>query len=664
MMRLFYFTLLFCICFNSLNAQQWKHLSTTTNDIPLPWKSLEQTGALVGDLNNDGLNDFVLTSRKVAPAAVWYQRTDKGWLKHVIEPAMLTVEAGGVLYDIDNDGDPDLIFGGDWQSNQLWWWENPYPGIGQTWPRHLIKSGGSTQHHDQTIGKFKQDNSAQLVFWNQADKTLYLAAIPADPKQSSWKYKAIYKAGTEDEQHGSYVEGATKGDVDGDGHEDIIAGNHWFKYDKATDSFKAIRYAAAAGRIAAGKFKPGKTLQIVVSPGDGEGMARWYECKGDPQKPEDWIGHNLTYGKLLHGHSLQLADINNDGNLDIFVAEMAKWSEGQQTANNPKAGAFIFYGDGKGQFKQTMFQQGYDFHEVRIADLDNDGDMDILYKPYNLGTPRIDIWLQNGTGKALNNLSTITSKSIGLELYSFRHNFQKDVPSAMKSVTNMGFAAVEISSFYGLSPAKFKRLLTANKLAATSMLFPYELFRDSLDVVIKQAKLFNVKMVGCAWIPHNGDFTRADADKAISLFNHAGKKLNSSGLHFFYHPHGYEFKPMADSTFFAYMAAGMKKGIADFELDVFWAYHGGEDPVLLLHKYPGRFLSMHLKQMRKGEPTGIYTGLAPDESSVALNKGVLDYNAILQAALQTGVRHFYIEDESENAVEQVSETLKYLKTLH
>ncbi|MES2457911.1 MAG: VCBS repeat-containing protein [Bacteroidota bacterium] len=221
-MKFLYFTFLLCAVCTALNARQWKQLSTTTNDIPLPWKSLEQTGALVGDLNNDGRNDFILTSRKVAPAAVWYQQTDKGWLKHVIEPDMLTVEAGGVIYDVDNDGDPDLVFGGDWQSNQVWWWENPYPGLEQRWPRHLIKSGGSTQHHDQAIGKFTQDDSAQLVFWNQGDKTLYLALVPADPTQSPWKYKAIYKASAEDEKHGSYVEGAVKGDVDGDGYEGTL----------------------------------------------------------------------------------------------------------------------------------------------------------------------------------------------------------------------------------------------------------------------------------------------------------------------------------------------------------------------------------------------------------------------------------------------------------
>jgi hypothetical protein len=41
----------------------------------------------------------------------------------VIDPAFLTVEAGGAAYDIDGEGDLGIVFGGDSQSNELWWWE-------------------------------------------------------------------------------------------------------------------------------------------------------------------------------------------------------------------------------------------------------------------------------------------------------------------------------------------------------------------------------------------------------------------------------------------------------------------------------------------------------------------------------------------------------------
>src|SRR5262245_5933515 len=108
---------------------KWKHLSSTTGDLPVPGTSTEQTGALIVDLDKDGTNDFVLSFRKVAPALVWYRRTGIGWDRYVLDPSFLTVEAGGAVYDIDGDGDPDIVFGGDWQSSEVWWWENPYPNF-------------------------------------------------------------------------------------------------------------------------------------------------------------------------------------------------------------------------------------------------------------------------------------------------------------------------------------------------------------------------------------------------------------------------------------------------------------------------------------------------------------------------------------------------------
>jgi hypothetical protein len=377
---------------------RWKHLSSSTGDLPLPGPSTEQTGALVADLDKDGTNDFVLSFRKVAPALVWYRRTTTGWNRYVIETNFLTVEAGGAVYDIDGDGNPDIVFGGDWQSSELWWWHNPYPKFDPKvpWTRHTIKKGGATQHHDQVFGDFLGSGKPQLAFWNQGAKKIFLAEIPADPLHAeSWPLTEIFSgsAGSAGNTEFKYPEGMAACDIDGDGKVDLLAGNLWFKHRGGT-KFEAIQIGEIGGRIAAGRFKPGRYPQVVIAPGDGVGPLRWYECVGNPERTQDWVAHNLVERAVVHGHSLQVADIDGDGNLDIFAAEMAKWTEKRKDPDNPQATAWIFYGDGQGHFRASVFATGIGFHEARVADLNGDGKMDILDKPYNWEAPRVDVWLQ------------------------------------------------------------------------------------------------------------------------------------------------------------------------------------------------------------------------------------------------------------------------------
>jgi sugar phosphate isomerase/epimerase len=648
----------------------WSHLSTATGDLPLPGPSTEQTGALVGDLDKSGVNGFVLSFRKTAPALVWYRPSGKSWDRYVIDPSSLTVEAGGAMYDIDGDGYPDLVFGADYQGDEVWWWENPAGKYDSNvpWKRHIIKKGGGHQHHDQVFADFKGLGKPQLAFWNHGVRKLLIAEIPAHPREAEqWDCKEVF-SGKAGEGPGKYAEGVAAIDVDGDGHPDLLAGNYWFKY-MGHDQFKPTKIAGFGGRIAAGQLiKGSKFPQIVINSGDGVGPLKWYECKGDPSNSADWVGHDLAGRDVIHGHSLQIADIDGDGNLDIFAAEMAKWTEKRSDPDNPNATAWIFFGDGKGGFRKTEFARGIGFHEARVADLNGDGRMDILDKPYNWQTPRVDVWLQNRkTTASVQKLMVMADEpkkiDVGLQLYSLRVQFPKDVPGTMKKIHDMGITDVEAADFYGLTAEKFRQELDKAGLHASGAHFQWIDFSNNIDGIIKDAKTIGAEYITLPWIPHVGRFTEENAHVAAAKFNEWGRKCKEAGLHFTYHAHGYEFTKSGDGTVFDLIAREADPQYANFELDIFWAYHGGADPVKLMQKYPDRFLQMHLKDMRKSVQVPKTTGQENVENDVAMGTGQLDLPAILKQAQAIGIKHYYIEDESSHSLDQIPASIKYVRSV-
>jgi sugar phosphate isomerase/epimerase len=653
----------------------WERVSSRSGELPAPGTSREQTGVLVGRFDLDSpATDFVMSFRVVGPALVWYRRVSDGWSRHVIEPQFLTIEAGGAVYDVDGDGDPDIVFGNDWQGNKLWWWENPYPNFDPAvpWNRHLIKDSGANQHHDQIFADIKGTGKAQLVFWNQGAKSIYLADIPRDPRHTEpWPYVEIFNGTAGEGANGAalYAEGMDAYDIDGDGKKDLLAGNYWFHHEGG-DRFRPIRVAAMGGRVRAGRFFSSKYPQIVIAPGDGSGPLMIYECDGDPQNTADWHGRKLLDRDMIHGHTLDVGDVDGDGNLDILAAEQGKWRRGPEELDNPDATAWILYGDGKGGFTASVLDRHEGWHDGKLADFDGDGDLDILQKPYAWDAPRVDVWLNNGTGKvpAWTARQAVSLKQerftapIGMELWTYREELKRDLPRTLRRIRSLGFETVETASLYGHTAAEFAKLLADANLRCTSFIAGYEDLRDRLPGVIADARALGASYVLASWIPHEGALTQIQISRAAVDFNRWGEQLQASNLRFGYHPHGFEFVHTETETLFDVLARETKPNLVFFEMDTFWLAQASVDPIAYLERYPDRFQILHLKDIARGTKRDT-SGNAPGEASVALGRGILRWPEILQQANRDHVAAYFIEDESPRAAEQVPVSLQYLKDL-
>lgn len=259
--------------------------------------------------------------------------------------------------------------------------------------------------------------------------------------------------------------------------------------------------------------------------------------------------------------------------------------------------------------------------------------------------------------------ATKFTEPVGLQLYSLRAEFTKNVPAAIEKVKGFGFRDVELAGTYNLSPETFLGMLKAANLNPVAGHFGFDRFEKEPEAVAKEAKALGLKFAGTAWIPHKGDFTEADARKAAAIFNKAGEILKKEGIQFFYHVHGYEFQKHADGTVFDLLMKETKPDLVAYEMDVLWVVFPAQDPVALLQKYGARWQLMHVKDLKKGVKTGSHSGGTDVANDVVIGTGQMDWPAILKAAQKAGVKHYFIEDESPTVLEQIPQSLKYLKTV-
>lgn len=250
---------------------------------------------------------------------------------------------------------------------------------------------------------------------------------------------------------------------------------------------------------------------------------------------------------------------------------------------------------------------------------------------------------------------------LGLQLYSLRNQFSEDPNKTLDQIRDWGFEAVEGSrDLYGFTVEEFRAELDKRGIDVVSTDTSYEEVRDNPIAAVYRAKYYGAKFTTFYWIPHSDGFTIEDAKAAVEVMNKAGALMKKHGVTLQYHAHGYEFQPHNGETIMDYMIQNVDQ--AQFQLDVFWAKHGGMDPTALLKKYPGRFTSLHLKDRLIGTPNSS-SGSADLETNVVLGTGDVGIASVVAEAKKQGIRYFFLEDESSRVIQQIPQSIQYLKSL-
>jgi len=264
--------------------------------------------------------------------------------------------------------------------------------------------------------------------------------------------------------------------------------------------------------------------------------------------------------------------------------------------------------------------------------------------------------------------SATVADHLGLQMYSLRATAaQKGWRAALDEAGALGFRYIESGGPpAGVAARDYDAQISARRLRLVSEGFSYEQLQRDLAGAVDQARSLGVRYAMVAWIPHKDadPFTDGDARRAASDFDAWGAAFRAAGIVFAYHPHGYEFRPdRGGGTPFDVLVRSTHPEFVSFELDVFWAVHGGQDPAALLAKYPDRWSLMHVKDIRKGARTGIFTGHAPGTDDVAVGTGQVDWPRVFREARAVGVEWYFIEDESPTPLENIPRSVAYVQSL-
>ncbi len=344
---------------------------------------IENDVLLIADINGDGYNDIFVGGKRYEDNLVWYEYPT--WKRHIVGTDSL--EAGGAMVDITGNGLPDFVGGHPEDAypaspgTELFWYENPGEP-GRRWGKHIIDSLYVGQHHDQVAGDVDGDGRNEIVFACQNAGVIGYYTIPDDPFASPWpdECRCILCDDL------PAVEGLGVVDLNGDGVNDILAGPYWFE--QTADGWKRhvldsalIRTTAAYGDI------------------NGDGLPEIVLAEGESYPARlVWFGNAPHFDEVhvlatdfFHPHTLAVADMNNDGLLDIVVGEMGL---DQKHPGVPELAIYI--NTGNGEFRKEVIARGHPIHSGKVGDIGNTGRLSIVGKPYRPGT-HVEAWINEST---------------------------------------------------------------------------------------------------------------------------------------------------------------------------------------------------------------------------------------------------------------------------
>jgi sugar phosphate isomerase/epimerase len=243
-------------------------------------------------------------------------------------------------------------------------------------------------------------------------------------------------------------------------------------------------------------------------------------------------------------------------------------------------------------------------------------------------------------------------QKIGVQLYTVRRAMQDSVERTVEQVARIGYKEVEFAGYFGRPAKDIRALLDANGLTAPSAhSADLPSIRNRFAQVLDDAATIGHRYVVCASLPRSEQ--SADGYKRVAAeFNRAGALAAKSGITLGYHNHDGEFQPLGDTNGYDILLAECDPKVVTMQMDLFWTVKAGRDPLAYFAKYPGRFASVHVKDM------------TADGAMVEVGAGQLPFAKYFSQSKQAGIQHYFVEHDSpSDPVASITASYRYLSTL-
>lgn len=207
----------------------------------------------------------------------------------------------------------------------------------------------------------------------------------------------------------------------------------------------------------------------------------------------------------------------------------------------------------------------------------------------------------------------------GIQMYSVRDITEKDMDGALKALAETGYKNVEFAGFFGIPAQEIADMLAKYGLTVSGTHTGLNEIVDHYEETLAYHKAIGNKRI---IVPGHDLSTKAKLDDFIDKMNEYAAKLAAEGITLGYHNHDHEFKPNDDGQII-YDEIVARTDIA-LEIDTYWVYAAGKDPVALMEQLKDRLPVIHIKDglaNREGKPLGMGTAPVADvyKKAVALN---------------------------------------------